>query len=85
MTLNRTTRLALVASVVSLSLLAAFLLGLWLSPTGDVSHAGHAHAAAEAETVWTCSMHPQIRQGEPGQCPICGIERKQCKVLAQRR
>ena len=74
MTLNRTTRLALVASVVSLSLLAAFLLGLWLSPTGDVSHAGHAHAAAEAETVWTCSMHPQIRQGEPGQCPICGMD-----------
>jgi membrane fusion protein, copper/silver efflux system len=24
--------------------------------------------------VWTCSMHPQIRQGEPGQCPICGMD-----------
>lgn len=26
------------------------------------------------ETIWTCSMHPQIRQNEPGNCPICGME-----------
>lgn len=25
-------------------------------------------------TVWTCSMHPQIRQDHPGKCPICGME-----------
>lgn len=25
------------------------------------------------ETVWTCSMHPQIRQSEPGKCPLCGM------------
>lgn len=30
--------------------------------------------AATAGDVWTCSMHPQIRQGEPGQCPICGMD-----------
>jgi membrane fusion protein, copper/silver efflux system len=24
--------------------------------------------------VWTCSMHPQIRQDEPGKCPICGMD-----------
>ncbi len=23
---------------------------------------------------WTCSMHPQIRQTEPGDCPICGMD-----------
>lgn len=23
------------------------------------------------EEVWTCSMHPQIRQPKPGKCPIC--------------
>lgn len=27
-----------------------------------------------AETTYTCSMHPQIRQDEPGDCPICGME-----------
>jgi membrane fusion protein, copper/silver efflux system len=26
------------------------------------------------DTVWTCSMHPQIRQSGPGQCPICGMD-----------
>ncbi|MEQ8880680.1 MAG: heavy metal-binding domain-containing protein, partial [Cyclobacteriaceae bacterium] len=26
------------------------------------------------DEVWTCSMHPQIRQPEPGQCPICGMD-----------
>ena len=26
------------------------------------------------EQIWTCSMHPQIRQPEPGDCPICGMD-----------
>jgi len=26
-----------------------------------------------AETVFTCPMHPQIRQPTPGNCPICGM------------
>ena len=25
-------------------------------------------------TVWTCSMHPQVRLPEEGLCPICGME-----------
>lgn len=45
-------------------------------------HAAHeAHAAtdkvaveaAPAGTVYTCPMHPQIRQPAPGSCPICGM------------
>lgn len=27
--------------------------------------------AVEESTIWTCSMHAQIRLPEPGQCPIC--------------
>jgi Cu+-exporting ATPase len=23
--------------------------------------------------IWTCPMHPQIRQEQPGTCPICGM------------
>lgn len=36
----------------------------------------HEHSADEVagETTWTCSMHPQIRQPEPGDCPICGMD-----------
>ncbi|RRQ49469.1 efflux RND transporter periplasmic adaptor subunit [Maribacter algicola] len=28
----------------------------------------------EGQQMWTCSMHPQIMQPEPGDCPICGME-----------
>jgi Cu+-exporting ATPase len=42
----------------------------------------HAHAASLASksdvevptgTIYTCPMHPQIRQVGPGHCPICGM------------
>jgi RND family efflux transporter MFP subunit len=33
-----------------------------------------AEAAAEGpKQLWTCGMHPQIVEDEPGQCPICGM------------
>ena len=25
-------------------------------------------------TMWTCSMHPQIRQPNPGKCPLCAMD-----------
>ncbi|MDZ7724383.1 MAG: efflux RND transporter periplasmic adaptor subunit [candidate division KSB1 bacterium] len=59
--------------------LAAGLFSGWLffhSPAPQPQsgeHADHAHAGQE-ETIWTCSMHPQIRQDESGQCPICGMD-----------
>ncbi|MCB0465324.1 MAG: efflux RND transporter periplasmic adaptor subunit [Aequorivita sp.] len=34
----------------------------------------HAHEGETATEMWTCSMHPQILQPEPGDCPICGME-----------
>jgi len=34
----------------------------------------HDHSEASANEMWTCSMHPQIMQPEPGACPICGME-----------
>ncbi len=34
----------------------------------------HAHEDASGETIWTCSMHPQIQQSEPGDCPLCGMD-----------
>lgn len=36
---------------------------------------GQVTPAPEAEAgIWTCSMHPQIRQDGPGLCPICGMD-----------
>ncbi|WP_179319602.1 efflux RND transporter periplasmic adaptor subunit [Winogradskyella helgolandensis] len=35
----------------------------------------HNHDAVTATNqMWTCSMHPQIMQPEPGDCPICGMD-----------
>ncbi|PWJ40991.1 efflux RND transporter periplasmic adaptor subunit [Sediminitomix flava] len=34
----------------------------------------HQHKATEKSQIWTCSMHPQIRQNEPGSCPLCGMD-----------
>ncbi len=31
-------------------------------------------ASHAADEVWTCSMHPQVRQHEPGSCPVCGMD-----------
>lgn len=36
-------------------------------------HEGHDHEGEDPST-WTCSMHPQIKQDEPGDCPICGMD-----------
>lgn len=40
----------------------------------------HGHAAGPAEiapqpegTIYTCPMHPQVQQANPGNCPICGM------------
>lgn len=33
----------------------------------------HKHSETE-KTIWTCSMHPQIKMDKPGLCPICGME-----------
>jgi len=30
-------------------------------------------AAQSSAQIYTCPMHPEIRQHEPGKCPICGM------------
>ncbi|HEX7326845.1 MAG TPA: heavy metal translocating P-type ATPase [Rhodanobacteraceae bacterium] len=41
------------------------------------AHMAHAHHAAVAEvpagTLYTCPMHPEVRQVGPGHCPKCGM------------
>ncbi len=39
-----------------------------------VDRADRAHRARlQAATIFTCPMHPEIRQEGPGSCPICGM------------
>ncbi len=64
-----------------LILLAGLFLG-WLLFSGgnrkqspqqtDAVEEAHDHEAES--TIWTCSMHPQIRMDEPGDCPLCGMD-----------
>ena len=41
----------------------------WLRVTEGPSNA----VAAAVGSIFTCPMHPQIRQPAPGRCPICGM------------
>lgn len=34
----------------------------------------HSHSQVSENQMWTCSMHPQIMQQDPGDCPICGMD-----------
>ncbi|MBZ9632145.1 efflux RND transporter periplasmic adaptor subunit [Salegentibacter sp. LM13S] len=34
----------------------------------------HDHSEMSEDQIWTCSMHPSVRQNEPGDCPICGMD-----------
>jgi Cu(I)/Ag(I) efflux system membrane fusion protein len=66
-----------------LILLAGIFLG-WLIFSGNngkqssqltsTLEEAHDHDHGADPTVWTCSMHPQIRMDEPGLCPICAMD-----------
>ena len=54
-------------------LLVGLCLG-WFFFSSDQPHSQHDKATHQEHEVWTCAMHPQIRQHEPGDCPICGMD-----------
>ncbi|NLY25316.1 MAG: efflux RND transporter periplasmic adaptor subunit, partial [Bacteroidales bacterium] len=64
-----------------LILIAGLFLG-WLLFSGgngkqssqETTAVEEAHDHEAESTIWTCSMHPQIRMEEPGDCPLCGMD-----------
>jgi Cu+-exporting ATPase len=60
-------------------------------PTCQHAHHGHAMKEAGAKptaapppgTVYTCPMHPEVRQQGPGACPICGMALEPRTVAAE--
>jgi membrane fusion protein, copper/silver efflux system len=48
-------------------------IGWLIFRTEDKTEKHHIEDQGEAH-IYTCSMHPQIRQNEPGKCPLCGME-----------
>ncbi|GJM23830.1 MAG: hypothetical protein DHS20C16_02450 [Phycisphaerae bacterium] len=43
-------------------------------PTVGSSSSAQSNAAEPEIEYWTCTMHPQVEQPEPGKCPICGMQ-----------
>ncbi len=61
--------------LIILSLVIGLFLGKFVfsnSEKGKVED--HSQHELGKEEVWTCSMHPQIRQNESGKCPLCGMD-----------
>ena len=56
--------------------LVAGAMGYGIGRRGSESGAAGvpAEQAAPAAVTWTCSMHPQVRLPEAGQCPICFMD-----------
>ena len=65
--------------IAATTLLAGLVVG-WMifggsQPSGDeIKTFSDNEEVTTVETIWTCSMHPQVRQSEPGKCPICGMD-----------
>ena len=51
-------------------IVAVFLAGWYV---GLPARSGGEPSGA-SDTTWTCSMHPQVRQPNPGLCPICAMD-----------
>jgi len=67
MTVNRK-RLGIALAIAAALTTAAFAVGRYAMDPDR----GHTHAT-EAE-VWSCPMHPEVRQDGPGKCPKCGMD-----------
>ncbi len=75
--LKNIARKAGIVTAVLAAIVAGYLVrGILQKPSAALAEQDQVAAAeTEQETQWwTCSMHPQIRQPGPGQCPICGMD-----------
>ncbi len=66
-----------VAQAVAFVAVGMLIAGSWSrtpSSSGSADSAAPVAGVPAGETLWTCSMHPQIRQPKPGKCPICGMD-----------
>lgn len=71
--MKRRTAIVLMSIIVLVAAGAGYLLGSARSGSGGRSNApgGMADVPSTAKQVYTCSMHPQVRLDQPGNCPIC--------------
>src|SRR5690554_4124387 len=62
--------------IIYIAILAGgFLLGYVFFGTSNEGNSNTTEVSETSESqMWTCSMHPQIMQPEPGDCPLCGMD-----------
>ncbi len=68
---------AFILSTISVLVITEVFLTLDISRAQEShSHSDHPKTSSSQQEVrfWTCSMHPQIKLPNPGQCPICGMD-----------
>lgn len=56
------------------ALLSVAIMSFWTTAPAPVHDHEVRMGSSNEEAIWTCSMHPQIRQNEPGDCAICGMD-----------
>ncbi len=69
---NREIKIIIVTMIVSLSL--GWLFFHTTSEKAPHNHEMEMEEEGTKHTVYTCSMHPQIKEDKPGSCPICGMD-----------
>ena len=63
--------------IIAITLVIGISLGsLFFGSSSSENREEHIHSETEQvdATIWTCSMHPQIKMDKPGDCPICGMD-----------
>ncbi len=70
----------IILGVLIFGILAGYIIGksgnqeISTSSNLQTDESTHQPEGETADQIWTCSMHPQIKQDKPGQCPICGMD-----------
>ncbi len=62
--------------IIGITLITSLFFGAVFFGGSEENHARHNHEeiTIAEETIYTCSMHPQIKQNKPGLCPICAMD-----------
>jgi len=62
-------------TVIVIIIIASIFLGwLFFHSSGEIQTNNPTQETETKDALYTCSMHPQIKQHAPGSCPICGMD-----------
>lgn len=59
---------------IGITVFLALVLPLLISSCGHQEKKAQSHQVIKNSFYYTCSMHPQVHEDHPGNCPICGMK-----------